>query len=360
MEEKPTPRVIAWESTRACRFACVHCRADAQTEPNPRQLTTEEAYRLVDEIAEFSKPVFIISGGDPLLRKDIFDIAARADSRGLKVVMSPSGSRIMPQTVQKMKESGVKRVSISFDGSNPEVHDGFRKVDGSFEMITSTLEVLRDCGMPFQINTTVTQHNLKDLPNIRDLAVKLGASTWDVFMLVPTGRAKIRMEITPEEYEETLNRIYRWNHSSPIPIKMTCAPHYMRIITQMEKEKGSKPPVRAGDRAHGREPSARLGGRGCMAGNGFCFISNTGEVYGCGFLPLKAGDVRQEHFKKIYQESPIFQSLRNYDLLDGRCGVCEYKTICGGCRARALGSSENFLGEEPYCTYIPAIKRQLY
>ncbi|MEE9585465.1 MAG: radical SAM protein, partial [Nitrososphaerales archaeon] len=159
MEEKPTPRVIAWESTRACRFACVHCRADAQTEPNPRQLTTEEAYRLVDEIAEFSKPVFIISGGDPLLRKDIFDIAARADSRDLKVVMSPSGSRIMPQTVQKMKESGVKRVSISFDGSNPEVHDGFRKVDGSFEMITSTLEVLRDCGMPFQINTTVTQHN---------------------------------------------------------------------------------------------------------------------------------------------------------------------------------------------------------
>ncbi len=347
--------MIAWESTRACRFACVHCRADAQTEPDPRQLTTEEAYRLVDEIAEFAKPLFIISGGDPLLRSDIFDVAARADKAGLRVVMSPSGSRISPETVRRMSESGVKMVSISLDGSNPQVHDGFRKVPGSFDMVASTLNVLRECGMPFQINTTVTQHNLDDLPLIRDVAVRLGASAWDIFMLVPTGRAGVKMEVTAEEYEGTLSKVYGWNRSSPIPIKMTCAPHYMRIIAQSERS--GEPVVKAGDRVHGRRPSSRLGGRGCMAGNGFCFVSNVGKVYGCGFLQLEAGDIRQEGFRKLYQESPLFQTLRNYELLDGRCGVCEYKTVCGGCRARALGASQNFLGEEPYCTYIPALKR---
>ncbi len=351
---KPIPRVIAWESTRACRFACVHCRADAQTQPDPSQLTTQEAYRLVDQISEFSKPVFIITGGDPLMRKDIFDVAKYADQKGLRVVMSPSGSRIQPETVRRMKENGVKAVSISLDGSNSQVHDGFRKVEGSFETATATLEVMRAEGMPFQINTTVTQHNIKDLSNIRDLAVKLGAANWDVFMLVPTGRAKIKMEIVPEEYEAALDKIYDWNHSTPIQIKMTCAPHYMRIITQNEKKKGVKSPVTAGDHAHGRAPAGRLGGRGCMAGNGFCFISHVGKVYGCGFLPLEAGDARKQHFRKIYQESPLFQTLRNYDKLEGRCGVCEYRRVCGGCRARALGASQNYLGEEPYCTYKPS------
>ncbi len=355
MEKKPSPRVIAWESTRACRFACAHCRADAQTEPDPGQLTTDEAYRLVDEIAEFSKPIFIISGGDPLLRKDIFELAARATKKGLKVVMSPSGSQIRKETVLVMKKSGVRMISISLDGSNPEVHDGFRQVAGSFEAAASTLDLLRTGGMPFQINTTVTQHNLKNLRKIRDLTVKFGASAWDVFMLVPTGRARVRMEISPEEYEKTMEKIYRWNQTSPIPIKMTCAPHYMRIIAQLKKDKAGQRPLMSGDPALGRRPNSRFGGRGCMAGNGFCFISSTGEVFGCGFLPLKAGDLRQENFRKIYQQSSLFQSLRNYKLLEGRCGRCEYQSICGGCRARALGTSGNFLGEEPYCTYIPTV-----
>jgi radical SAM protein len=351
MESRPVPRVIAWESTRACRFACVHCRADAQTEPDPKQLKTEEAYQMVNQISEFSNPVFIISGGDPLLRKDIFDIAALASRKGLKVVMSPSGSRIQHETVNKMQESGIQAVSISLDGSNPDVHDGFRRVNGSFETATDTLNVLREEGMPFQINTTVTQHNLEDLPNIRDMAVKLGASTWDVFMLVPTGRAKVKMEIEPVKYEETLARVYEWNQATPIPIKMTCAPHYMRIITQSEQRRGMRPSVDVGDHTHGRSTSGRFGGRGCMAGNGFCFISHTGKVYGCGFLPLEAGDIRRQHFREIYQGSPLFRSLRNYDLLEGRCSGCEYRRICGGCRARALGASDNLFGEEPYCTY---------
>jgi radical SAM protein with 4Fe4S-binding SPASM domain len=353
MEEKPVPRVIAWESTRSCRFACVHCRANAQIEPDPLQLNTEEVYRLIDQISDFSEPVFIISGGDPLLRKDIFDVAARADEKGLKVVMSPSGSRITPRIVEKMKNSGIRMLSISCDGSNPEVHDRFRKVPGSYEMIRSSLEVLNDNGMPFQINTTVTQHNIDDLPHIRDFVRRVGGKTWDIFMLVPTGRAKIKMEISPEKYEDTIKTIYDWNHSSPIPIKMTCAPHYMRLIAQKEKEKGLNSPIKASHKVHGRLPSSRLGGRGCMAGNGFCFISNIGEVYGCGFLPLKAGNTRNQNFRDIYQESGLFTSLRDFNLLGGKCGICEYKTVCGGCRARSLGASEDYLGEEPFCTYIP-------
>ncbi len=356
MEKKPSPNVIAWEATRACKFACSHCRANAQTEPDPQQLTTEEAYQMIDEIAQFSKPVFIISGGDPLLRKDIFDVAKKANEKGLKVVMSPSGSKLTPEIIQKIKQSGVRMVSISLDGSTDNVHDKFRNVPGSFEMVTSTLDNLNKYELPFQINTTITQHNLKDIENIRDFVIKIGASKWDIFMLVPTGRAKLKMEITPQAYENTLMRIYRWNQSTPIPIKMTCAPHYMRIITQMEKKKGFTSPVKIGNREQGRKPSSQFGGRGCMAGNGFCFISSTGEVYGCGFLPVKAGDIRKNHFRDIYQESQLFQNLRNYNLLEGKCGICEYKSICGGCRARALGSSENFLGEEPYCTYVPTIR----
>ena len=368
MSVGPVPRVVAWEATRACRFACIHCRADAQTKPDPKQLTTDEAFRLVDEMADFANPLLIITGGDPLLRQDVFQVVQRAANKGLRVAMSPSGSEITPEVVQKMKDSGIGRVSISIDGSNASIHDGFRMVQGAFDLALSSIHHIKNGGLPFQINTTVTEHNIHDLPNIKELAVRLGAVSWDVFMLVPTGRAKVRMETTPEQYENVLYSVYEWNQSSPIPIKMTCAPHYMRIIAQREgKQKGRdqagaearheggaviKPP----SLSFGRLPSSRLGGRGCMAGNGFCFISHIGKVYGCGFLPLKAGDIHLQKFKEIYQQSPLFQALRNYDLLTGRCGVCEYRSICGGCRARAFGTEGNYLGEEPYCTYRPAIK----
>ncbi len=326
------------------------------------------ALRLVDEIAEFAKPLLIITGGDPLLRQDVFKVAQRATDSGLTVVMSLSGSKITHKVVEKVKNSGIRRVSVSVDGSNATVHDGFRMVPGAFDLALAGVQRIKDGGMPFQVNTTVTQHNIYDLPNIRELAARLGAVSWDIFMLVPTGRARIRMEITPEQYESVLSSVYEWNLSSPIPIKMTCAPHYMRIIAQREKER--KHSSRTGtealqyeDRAvinppnssHGRLPSSRLGGRGCMAGNGFCFISHIGEVYGCGFLPLKAGDIRLQSFREIYQQAQLFQTLRNWRLLTGKCGLCEYRGICGGCRARALGAEGNYLGEEPYCTYQPPI-----
>lgn len=330
------PRVVAWESTRACNFACVHCRAQAQRTPDPQQLTTKEALGLVNQIAELCKPVFIISGGDPLQRADIFEVASYASSLGFRVVMSPSGSNLLEETFGKMKAAGVKMISLSLDGSNPQVHDSFRQVPGAYALAMRNMMLARKNNFAFRINTTVTQHNLSDLFNIQKVAAEMGASEWDIFMLVPTGRGKVNMEIAPEHYEQTIQTIYEASLTSPVPIKMTCAPQYMRVIAQ-----------------HQKEPKVHMGGRGCMAGNGFCFISHIGEVFGCGFLPVPAGDIRKQKFKQIYQQSPLFFQLRNHELLKGKCGRCEYKGICGGCRARALSVNRDYLQEEPYCVYKP-------
>jgi radical SAM protein with 4Fe4S-binding SPASM domain len=322
----------------------VHCRAQAQKLPALNQLTTQEALNLVDQIADLCKPVLIISGGDPLQRKDIFEIASYASSRGIRVVMSPSGSDITPGVIGKMKASGVKMISISLDGSKPEIHDNFRGVSGAFELAMKNMSYARQGDLPFRVNTTVTQHNLGDLSGILQLAAEVGAQEWDVFMLVPTGRGKVEMEISPSQYEETLQFIYNTSRTSPIPIKMTCAPQYMRVIAQRQQSEPIQPATHGG---------RHTGGRGCMAGNGFCFISHIGEVFGCGFLPVPAGNIRHQSFKQIYQQSPLFVELRNHNLLKGKCGACEYKTICGGCRARALSIHKNHLEEEPYCVYTP-------
>jgi heme b synthase len=335
------PRVVAWESTRACNYACRHCRAQAQKQADPNQLTTKEAHDMIDQIASFCKPILIISGGDPLLRADIFEITKYASDRGLRVVMSPSGSNITEEVIKKMKESNVKMISLSLDGSNSVVHDGFRQVPGAFDLALHNMHLAQEMGMPFRINTTVTQHNLADLPGILKLATAVGAVEWDVFMLVPTGRGKIEMEIAPAQYEQTLQAIYQWSLTSTIPVKVTCAPQYSRITSQnthaQQENKGK----------HG------VSARGCMAGNGFCFISHIGEVYGCGFLPVSAGNIKQHSFQEIYQNAPLFKQLRSHSMLKGKCGKCNYKMVCGGCRARAYSTYKDYLEEEPYCIHQP-------
>jgi heme b synthase len=344
------PRLVAWEATRACDLACVHCRAVAQPVPDSRQLGTDEAFRLVDDIAAFRQPVIlIITGGDPLKREDVFEVAARATRAGIRVVMSPSGTHVTPATVTRLKAAGVQRISVSLDGSTPELHDGFRQVPGAFEAATRSLAYAREGGLPFQVNTTVTQHNRHDLADMLRVAVALGAVTWDVFMLVPTGRGRVQMEIAPEAYEETLHFVYEASQTAPIQVKMTCAPHYKRIQLQERKRQGGRPGSGGLARGHPAHGFAR----GCMAGYGFCFVSHIGEVGGCGYMPLLAGNVRQGSLVEIYRESPLFTSLRDPNLLQGRCGVCEYRVLCGGCRARALGATGNYLEEEPFCTYQP-------
>ncbi len=349
--KQPMPlRAVVWEATRACRFACAHCRAMAQPKRSPVELSKDEVIKLVEEIASFpnSKPLFVISGGDPLLRDDVFEIASYATKLGLKVGMSPSGSDITPDVVRMMKGSGVKIVSISVDGSREEIHDSFREVPGAFQMAMQSIKYIREGGIPFQINTTVSRHNIYDLLNIYELVFEVGASAWDVFVFIPIGRGRINHKIlglSPHEYEDVLNLIYKISLRSKISVRMTCSPPYMRVVLHEKGEDGWKS-------QEGRTIQS-MGARGCLSGNGFAFVSHMGNVYGCGFLPIPAGNIRKQNFRDIYEKSPLFSKLRDYDLIQGKCGVCEFKTACGGCRARALTMKGNFLDEDPYCAYIP-------
>jgi len=359
------PHLVAWESTRACNLACVHCRAEAQRVPHPDQLTTDEAIDLVDQISALankhrpnSPVIFIISGGDPLMREDIFHIAEHATEAGLRTVMSPSGTQVTGEIIKKIKDAGIVRISISLDGSSAEEHDAFRQVPGAFEMATTALRHAKEGDLPFQINTTVTKRNLFDLPAILEKAVELGASAWDVFMLVPTGRGKVEDEISPRKYEETLEWAFKVAQTAPIPVKVTCAPHYKRIQRQttatsspVAQRRGNRK-AEEGKRGTSHSRRSTLS-RGCLAGNGFCFVSHVGEVFPCGYLPVLAGNIRQQPFKEIYQNSELFKELRDYNLLKGKCGICEYNKICGGCRARAFGATGDYLAEEPYCVYQP-------
>ena len=353
----PRPHVIAWESTLACNLACVHCRASAQTEPAPDELATEEVKALIDDVAAFSQPVFIISGGEPLMREDVFEIARYAHDHGLRVAMAPNGTLITETIAQEMVTSGIARISVSIDGSTASRHDGLRGVAGGFDAALNGLEMCRANGVGFQLNTTVLRQTSDDLPAIHQLAVRLGADAWHVFMLVPTGRGQLDDEITPHEYEGVLNWIYATAQSSPVPIRVTCGPHFMRIVATHRSRDGEIAGLVRPRGSSGRGHLDRMS-RGCLAGNGYCFISHRGEVFPCGYLPLVAGDIRNRSFREIYQESTLFSELRDWSRLEGKCGICEFVKVCGGCRARAHSVTGNVLAEEPFCTYRPRSQRR--
>lgn len=348
-EGAPPLRMIAWEVTRACNLVCVHCRAEAICEPPPGEWTTEEAYDFLDQVASFAKPVIILTGGDPMMRKDIWDIARHGTGLGLRMVISPNGTLITPETPDEMKGAGIMRVSISIDGSSPEIHDKFRGVPGAFEGALRGISYLRDAGIGFQINTTVTKHNLDDLEGLLELVHEIGADAWHVFLLVPTGRAKDmkEQEITPEQYEETLNWLYEVQRDAKIYVKPTCAPHYYRIYRQRAKKDGL--PLEPKTQSHGLQSMTR----GCLGGITFMFVSHMGDAYPCGYLEALGGNVRELGVEKVWKESEVFQRLRDYAQLEGRCGACEYVRICGGCRARANAIHGDYMAEEPYCVYEP-------
>lgn len=358
--EQQIPRVIAWESTRACNLVCKHCRADAQIDPDPEELTTAEVKTMIDQIAAFSKPIFIISGGEPLMRKDIFEIADYANQQGLRVAMSPNGTLIDPQNIQKMKGAGIKRISVSLDGSCAQKHDAIRGVRGAFDDAVRGMKYCLDAKLPFQINTTVMRENRDDLKATLAKVIELGAVAWHVFMLVPTGRGRFDDEITPQEYEDILNWVYETSQISSIPIRVTCGPQFMRIVSTKQKERKAELNLVGQQKPKGHpggHPGLDHTSRGCLAGVGYCFISHRGEVFPCGYLPVLAGDVRKQDFQSIYQNSDVFIKLRNYRELEGKCGVCPYIRQCGGCRARAYALTGNYLAEEPFCVYDPPARR---
>jgi heme b synthase len=301
----------------------------------------------MDEIASVSKPVIILTGGEPLLRLDIFDLARYGTDKGFRMVMATNGTLMTEETVQKMKASGIQRISVSLDGPSSETHDAFRKVKGAFESSLKGIELAKKGGLEFQINTTITQMNLPLIADILKLAVNLGAVAHHIFLLVPTGRGKELQdqEISALDYEKTLNWFYEQRERVPLQLKATCAPHYYRILRQRAKKEGKK----ITPKEYGLDAMTR----GCLGGISFCFLSHVGQVQPCGYLELDCGNVRKQSFKEIWENSPVLLNLRNTDGYQGKCGICEYRKVCGGCRARAYESLGDYMSEEPYCIYEP-------
>lgn len=335
--------------TRSCTLNCRHCRAAAKFGPYENEYSTEECERVLRDVAGFAKPIVIMTGGEPMLRPDIYHLARFGTDVGLRMVMAPCGMLLTKETCTKLIDAGIQRISLSIDGATAESHDAFRRVGGAFDGVIRGAEAARAAGLEFQINTTVTKLNVEELPAIFDLAVSLDAVSFHPFLLVPTGRGEelAQYELQPAEYERVLNWIYEHRNTSSMTLKPTCAPHYYRILRQRSaKEERAVTPE-----GHGLDGMTK----GCLGGQGFAFISHTGTVQICGFLDIPAGDLREADysFREIWEESALLRRVRDLDGYHGRCGYCEYRRVCGGCRARAYAMNGDFLGEEPFCVYWP-------
>ncbi len=364
----PPPRLIFWETTAGCNLACIHCRRMTVADQLlPQDLNTRESLDLVDQIAAFARPILVLSGGEPLYRPDIFDIARHASDAGLIVALATNGTLIDAEVALQIKQAGVRRVSVSFDGADAPTHDRFRGA-GTFERALAGMAHLRRAGVPYQINTTVARHNLDQMPETLALAKELGAAALHLFLLVPVGcgvEISDEQQITPPEYEGVLNWLYEAEMEEEIELKATCAPHYFRVTRQRRSQERRQGIARPGPESLGRQQRAGGDGhpsgrhpmnamtKGCLAGTGVCFVSHRGEVFPCGYLPLEAGNVRQQPLQEIWESAPLFAQLRDPNLLSGKCGRCEFKRVCGGCRARAYGMTGDYLAEEPFCTYEP-------
>jgi len=343
--------------TQACDLACVHCRAKAKPWCDPDELTTEEGFKLLDEIKKFGSPLLVLTGGDPVKRKDIYDLIRYGVSKGLRTTVSPSATPLLTrEAIRRFKDSGISRIAISLDGSIREIQDSFRGVNGSFEWTKMAMTCCLEEKIPLQINTTVTKHNYMDLTNIACLIENFNnVVLWSVFFLVPTGRGKKEDEISPEDYEVVLNMMYDLSKNMPFDIKSTEAPHYRRVFVQRslsDSRKIGEPISKGRISVKWPDPIGRAS-RGINDGNGFVFISHRGDVYPSGFLPISCGNVKNESIVDIYRFSPIFKKLRDDTKLKGKCGVCEFRQICGGSRARAFALTGDYMESEPNCVYIP-------
>jgi heme b synthase len=341
-------RLVAWEVTRTCNLACVHCRAAALDRPYENELSTDECKAFLDEVATIAKPIIILTGGEPLLRADIFEIAAYGHRKGLRMTMAVNGTLLTRERARQMIEAGIQRISISLDGVSAETHDAFRQMKGAFEGALHGVAGARSEGLDFQINTTITQANLHELPAIQELVVSLGAVAHHIFLLVPMGRGKDIEDqaISAAEYERTLHWFYEQKQKVPLQLKATCAPHFYRILRERSKSEG----LDVTFQTHGLDAVTR----GCLGGVGFAFVSHIGQVQPCGYLELDCGNIREQPFREIWEKSPVFLNLRDYKKYEGKCGRCKYVRVCGGCRARAYESTGNYLAPEPLCLYQPA------
>ena len=346
------PFIAIWETTQACDLACVHCRASAQPERHPMELSTDEGKRLIDQIAALEVPVFVLTGGDPIKRPDLFDLIAYARQVGVRISLTPSATPLLTRDVVfRLKEAGLARLAVSMDGASAATHDAFRGMSGSFARTLDAVRWANEAGLPVQINTTFSRRNMGEIDAIVALMETLKLTLWSVFFLVPTGRGKLNDLLNADEFEQVFAKIHQLSKKAGFDIKTTEAQHYRRYALQQkvaDRKAGivNNEPSRVED-AIGRAP------RGLNDGKGFLFISHTGEVFPSGFLPLSAGSIRQQPLAEIYRDSAVFRVLRDTSRLEGKCGACEFKEICGGSRARAYALTGNPHGEEPCCSYIP-------
>lgn len=347
------PRLIAWEVTAACNLNCVHCRACATSQTPKNELNFDECRAFLDDISKMAgKPILIMTGGEPLTRPDFFDILEYADKLGIRKVLATNATLISEASALKLKHYGINRVSVSIDGHDAKSHDSFRMVEGAFEKSLSGIKILQNAGIEIQINTTITKRNFNHIESIFKSALSIGAKAVHIFLLVPTGRAENMLgeEIPAADYEKVLNWFYdmKIKYKNEIDLKATCAPHFYRILRQRaETEK-----IEVNVQNYGIDACSK----GCLAGNGFAFVSSTGEIQGCGYMPISAGNIKEKTFSEIYKNSNFFNKLRDLDNLKGKCGKCEYRNFCGGCRARALSITGDCFDPEPYCNYIPETK----
>ncbi len=388
MEAEPAkPRLVFWEVTKGCNLRCIHCRATATELSSPTDLPTERALEIIRQIASFANPILVLSGGEPLYRADIFQLARYAADHGLRVALATNGTLVTKSVARQIVDAGVRRVSMSLDGADANTHDSFRGIPGAFEATLTGFRNLADLGMSLQINMTVARHNAHQLPAVLELARTIGADALHTFLLVPVGcGVDIADEqmVPPDEYERMLNWFYEQSLTGAIELKATCAPHYFRVAKQRQVEAKKAAQAAAADpnaigpmetlmpsgtgiglrpgHGHSGHPGGHPGGmnamtKGCLAGSGVCFISHEGEVFPCGYLPVKAGDLRQQTFADIWTHSEVFELLRDTGNLKGKCGCCEFRNICMGCRARAFAATGDMLQEEPFCVYQPRSMR---
>jgi AdoMet-dependent heme synthase len=353
------PFLVIWETTQACDLSCVHCRACAQPASNPFELTTQQAKGVIDEVAAMKVPLFVMTGGDPLKRPDIFELVSYAAEKGIRPSLTPSATPLLTrEAVYKLKESGLARLAISLDGPTAEIHDAFRRVPGSFQWTLDGIKYAHEVGLPVQINTTITRHNLAQLDDMIVLLETLGIVLWSAFFLVPTGRGSDIDLISADEFEQVFEKLYQTSRRVKFDIKSTEAQHYRRFLLQRRTElrregvtdQAQLPSILGmarSDDGIGRAP------KGINDGKGFVFVSHQGEVFPSGFLPVSAGNVKHQSLAEIYRHSPLFTALRDAENLQGKCGVCEFRNICGGSRARSYAMTGNLFAEEPCCSYQP-------
>lgn len=360
----PPPRLVFWESTAGCNLECVHCRRlEVSHDLMKSDLTTAEAKRLIDQIVIVGRPILVFSGGEPLMRPDVFELAGHAKGQGLLTALATNGTLIDEPLARRIAQTGFDRVSISLDGADAATHDEFRGQAGSFDRAIGALNLLREVGVSTQINCTIARHNQDQLSAVMELGRSVGAAAVHYFLLVPVGCGEQIAEdqmLDAQEVERRLLEIYSIEHRTDMQVKATCAPHYYRILRQERRKEREAGATNIGHRgAGGGHPGGHPGGpaalhavtKGCLAGTAVCFVSHDGKVFPCGYLPAEAGNVRKQTFAEIWNRSAVFADLRDPSKLTGKCGGCAFKAVCGGCRARAFYETGSYLDEEPYCAF---------